>query len=62
VIFLAVQTGSTALYSDMKNWYDVFNNLASKFSNGISTLTVPASGSKISATDVNNLNNKIKEF
>ena len=59
---MAVSTGSQALYSDMKNWYDVFNNLASNYSNGISTLTVPSSGSKISATHINNLNDKIDEF
>lgn len=56
MIFLAVSTGSKALYSDIKNWYDVFNSLASNYSNGITTLTIPASGSKISATNINNLN------
>lgn len=59
---MAVSTGSKALYSDLKNWYDTFNSLASNYSSGISTLTVPASGSKISATNINNLHNKIAEF
>lgn len=59
---MAVSTGSKALYSDLKNWYDVFNNLASNYSNGISTLTVPSSSSKISASNINNLNDKIDAF
>lgn len=46
----------------MKNWYDVFNNLATNYSNNLSTLSVPSSGSKISATNVNNLHSKIQEF
>lgn len=62
MIFLAVSTGSKALYSDLTNWYTVFNNLASNYSNGITTLATPASGSKISATNINNLNDKIDEF
>lgn len=59
---MAVSTGNTALYSDLKNWYDVFNDLASRFSNGIATLPVPGSGSKISATNINYLNDKINAF
>lgn len=59
---MAVSTGNKVLYSDLTNWYTVFNNLAKNYSNGISQLTTPASGSKISATNVNNLNAKITEF
>lgn len=59
---MAVSTGNKALYSDLTNWYSVFNSLAANYSNGITQLTTPASGSKISATNVNNLNAKITEF
>lgn len=59
---MATTQGSKALYSDVKNWYTVFNNLASNYSNGITTLTVPSSGAKITATQINNLHDKIDAF
>ena len=59
---MAVSTGSKALYSDLVNWYTVFNSLASNYSNNISTLSTPAADSKISASNLNNLHTKITEF
>lgn len=54
--------GDKAAYSDVKNWYDTFNNLARNYSNGIGTLTVPSAGARISASDINNLHSKINSF
>ena len=62
MIFLAVSTGSQVSYSDLKNWYDTFNNLSANYSDNISTLAVPASGSKTLASNLNNLHAKITEF
>lgn len=54
--------GDKAAYSDVKNWYDTFNNLASNYSNGIGTLAVPSAGARINASDINNLHSKINSF
>lgn len=72
---MAVQTGQKAEYSDLINWYQVFNTFISNYggpnaaeleedanATGISQLTVPSSGAKIQATDVTNLTAKIEEF
>ena len=59
---MATTQGSKALHSDIQNWYTVFNNLASNYSSGITTLTVPSSGAKITAAQINNLHAKIKAF
>lgn len=59
---MAVSQGNKALYSDLKNWYDTFNSLATNYSNNLTALTVPSSGSKISATNINNLHSRIAAF
>ena len=59
---MAVSTGNKALYTDLVNWYTVFNSLASNYSDTISTISTPAAGSKISASNLNNLHAKITEF
>lgn len=59
---MATTQGSKALYNDVKNWYTVFNNLAANYSSGITPLTVPSSGTNITAAQINNLHDKIDAF
>lgn len=56
---MAVSRGSAALGSDMQDWYNRFNTILSRYSNGIATLTVPGRNSSILASNINNLNTKI---
>lgn len=59
---MATTQGNKALLSDIKSWYTTFNNLASKYSNGIASLTAPAADSSITAAQINNLHAKITSF
>ena len=60
---MAVSTGSSALYSDMKGWYTSLNAVITSYGGGvISSLTVPSSGKNIGATDINNLKSKLDEM
>lgn len=53
---MATTVGSRVDYSDLRNWYNTFNNLANNFSNGITALTVPANDAHaVRATEINNL-------
>lgn len=55
--------GESLNYSEIKNWYDVFNEVITKYGgNEIASLTLPEQGGKAQATDINNLYNKIAEF
>lgn len=55
--------GSKATYSgDVQEWYTIFNNIINTDNFGISALTVPDSGSKILATHINDLVDKVSEF
>lgn len=58
---MAVSQGSSALKSDLINWYTVFNNFIASYGGDIPQLPVP-DGSKIRATDVNALYTKTNEF
>ena len=58
---MAVSQDSSALKSDLINWYTVFNNFIASYGGDIPQLTVP-DGSKIRATDVNALYTKTNEF
>lgn len=50
-------------YSEIKNWYDVFNEVITKYGgNEIASLTPPEQGEKAQVADINNLYNKIDEF
>lgn len=59
---MATSAGSTISYSDLSSWYTTFNNLCSKYSNGIATISTPASDSTVLATNINNLHAKITSF
>lgn len=50
--------GDKALYSTVQSWYNRIN-AALRYSDGITTLTVPAERSKILASNVNNLCTKL---
>lgn len=55
--------GESLNYSEIKNWYDVFNEVITKYGgNEIASLTLPEQGEKAQVTDINNLYNKIAEF
>lgn len=55
--------GESLNYSEIKNWYDVFNEVITKYGgNEIASLTPPEQGGKAQAADINNLYNKIDEF
>lgn len=55
--------GESLNYSEIKNWYDVFNEVITKYGgNEIASLTPPEQGGKAQPADINNLYNKISEF
>lgn len=55
--------GESLNYSEIKNWYDVFNEVITKYGgNEITSLTPPEQGGKAQPADINNLYNKISEF
>lgn len=55
--------GESLKYSEIKNWYDVFNEVITKYGgNEIASLTPPERGRKAQPADINNLYNKISEF
>ena len=55
--------GESLNYSEIKNWYDVFNEVITKYGgNEIASLTLPEQGGKAQPADINNLYNKISEF
>lgn len=55
--------GESLNYSEIKNWYDVFNEVITKYGgNEIASLIPPEQGGKAQVTDINNLYNKISEF
>lgn len=60
---MATNAGDKALYSDLVNWYNVFNTFISSYGGGaIATLATPAAGSTIQAAHINALYSKINEF
>lgn len=59
---MATQGDKASYTNDIKNWYTVFNSIISTDNFGIATLTVPSSGSKIQATQINALVDKVTEF
>jgi len=59
---LALNTGDKALYTDMSNWYTKLNSLATNYSSGVATKTVPSSGTKLLASNINNLNALLTSF
>lgn len=49
-------------YAELKNWYDTFNTMISKYGGSISSLAVPGQDEKVQAVNINNIYNKIDEF
>lgn len=58
---MAVQ-GEKISYSELLNWYEVFNNLATNYSENVTALSIPVSGKKAEPSDINNLHEKINQF
>lgn len=59
---MAVTQGSSAIYTDMKYWYDQLNTIIGNYGGGvIAQMTVPAQAG-IKATDINTLKSKVDEM
>lgn len=58
---MAIQ-GELITHEEIKQWYTIFNNIAQQYSNGITSLAIPAQYDKIYTSDVNNLHNQINKF
>ncbi len=54
--------GETLSYTELKNWYTTFNNVISNYGGNLSTKSVPSSGSKAVASNINNLFTAINEM
>lgn len=54
--------GETLSYTELKNWYTIFNNVISNYGGSLSTKTVPSSGSQAIPSNVNNLFTAINEM
>ena len=54
--------GEKILYSELLNWYEVFNNLATNYSENVTALSIPVSGKKAEPSDINKLHEKINQF
>lgn len=59
---MATTQGEKALLSDLNSWQTIFNNLASNYSNGVSTVALTTSNTSITASQINTLHARITSF
>lgn len=59
---MAVSTDSKILHSDIINWYTIFNNISTNYSNGLTNLSAPIEGAQISTNQIEQLSNQINNF
>lgn len=54
--------GETLSYSELKNWYTIFNNTIANYGGSLTQKSVPASGSQATPSNINNLFTAINEM
>lgn len=59
---MATTQGEKALFSDLVSWHNVLNNLATNYSDGVSTVSLPSEGAAIGASRINTLHDRITKF